>query len=371
LKEIRSIITSFQKADLSTTKAALAVLIRIEGSSYRRTGARMLVFDDGSYTGGISGGCLEGDALRKAQKAIMLSKPSVVTYDTMNDDAHEIGVGLGCNGIIDVLFIPLDPSDIANPVNVLAQTIEIRRPVVLITVIESLNKEINSGKTFLIKDENDISAHFPEGVSKELISDFNTAIETKRSSVNEYQTVNGKLKLFVEVISPVINLIIYGSNYDIYPLMRIAKELGWNVAVVMNAVKANKLLYSIADKIVDIKAKETLVIDEHTAILLMSHDLQTDLANLKNVILNNSFYIGILGPKKRFQKMMECLKEQNFILPSDKLNFIFSPAGLDIGAKTPEEIALSITAEIISISEGKNGTSLKDKQGTIHERNHF
>src|SRR5581483_11420513 len=107
MKEIRTIIAAWRSLDLTRTKAALATVVRVEGSSYRRTGARMLVLDNGNYLGGISGGCLEGDALRRAQKAIAQNKPSIVTYDTTQDDGAQIGVGLGCNGIIDVLFTPL------------------------------------------------------------------------------------------------------------------------------------------------------------------------------------------------------------------------------------------------------------------------
>src|SRR4029078_10413949 len=111
MKEIKSIIHAYNTIDFSHTKAALATVARVEGSSYRRTGARMLVLDNGTYLGGISGGCLEGDALRRAQKSIASNKTSVVTYDTTKDDDHQIGVGLGCNGIIDVMFTPLKVND--------------------------------------------------------------------------------------------------------------------------------------------------------------------------------------------------------------------------------------------------------------------
>src|SRR5215475_525629 len=111
MKEIRAIVRAYQSIDLKKTRAALATVVRVEGSSYRRAGARMLVLDNGHYLGGISGGCLEGDALRRARHAIVKDKASVVTYDTTQEDGHAIGAALGCNGIIDVLFTPLDPAD--------------------------------------------------------------------------------------------------------------------------------------------------------------------------------------------------------------------------------------------------------------------
>src|ERR1700726_3614252 len=103
MKEIMAIINAYDKIDKEQTGAALATVVRVEGSSYRRTGARMLVMDNGVWIGGISGGCLEGDALKRARLAISKLEPSLITYDTTEEDAYQIGVGLGCNGIIDVL----------------------------------------------------------------------------------------------------------------------------------------------------------------------------------------------------------------------------------------------------------------------------
>src|SRR5258707_10445441 len=132
MKELRSIVQAYHSIDFPQTQAALATVVRVEGSSYRRAGARMLVLDDGTYLGGISGGCLEGDALRRAQKGILLNRPSVITYDTTQDDDYQVGVGLGCNGIIDVLFTPLDPSFSGNPVRLLSGLTDIREPAIIV-----------------------------------------------------------------------------------------------------------------------------------------------------------------------------------------------------------------------------------------------
>src|SRR5215469_18401175 len=134
MKEIRTIVSAWQSIDFQTTRAALATVVQVEGSSYRRAGARMLVLDNGTYLGGISGGCLEGDALRRAQKGIASRRPSVITYDTTQDDDYQIGVGLGCQGIVDVLFTPLEPGDPDCPMRVLASLTGIRQPAVLVTV---------------------------------------------------------------------------------------------------------------------------------------------------------------------------------------------------------------------------------------------
>src|SRR6476659_10508375 len=134
MKEIKSIIKEYNAIDFFNTKAALATVARVEGSSYRRTGARMLVLDNGNYLGGISGGCLEGDALRRAQKAIAQDKPSIITYDTTQEDGAQIGVGLGCNGIIDVLFTPLHKNDLSNPVELLSTLTSKRETKIVVNI---------------------------------------------------------------------------------------------------------------------------------------------------------------------------------------------------------------------------------------------
>src|SRR5580698_1611473 len=137
MKEIREIISAYDELDKATSKAALATVVRVDGSSYRRTGARMLVRDDGFWVGGISGGCLEGDALKRARFAIAKSESSLVTYDTTDDDPYQIGAGLGCQGVIDILFTPLDYGNTDNPVEVLRSCIENKRELhVLITVTD-------------------------------------------------------------------------------------------------------------------------------------------------------------------------------------------------------------------------------------------
>src|ERR1700744_4897486 len=151
MKEIRSIVSAWQTIDFRTTRAALATVVRVEGSSYRRAGARMLVLDDGTYLGGISGGCLEGDALRRAQKGIALGRPSVITYDTTQDDDYQIGVGLGCQGIIDVLFTPLKSDDPDCPLRILAAITNTRHPIPPATTPASPDPQ-QLGKTWLEKE---------------------------------------------------------------------------------------------------------------------------------------------------------------------------------------------------------------------------
>lgn len=367
MKEIRLIIDAYKSIDFSLVKAALATVVHIEGSSYRRTGARMLILDDGTYLGGISGGCLEGDALRRAQHAIIQNKPVVVRYDTTQDDGYQIGVGLGCNGIIDVLINPLAHNKEDNLVLQLSKISNTREPRALVTVIGD-KKNSALGKTLLYENDNQFLQSFAiNDCNNAVLNDLKNCLQKNVSQTISYPSKEGETKIFIEVIPPPIQLIIYGGGYDIYPLLRMAKELGWHTTVVTTIAKAKKLLFETANKLVDNKEGEQLPTDKYTAILLMSHDYETDFINLQKLANSGASYIGLLGPRKRSLKMFDALEQQGKSISEENKNRIFSPAGLEIGAKTPEEIALSILAEIQSHFAGKEAMPLRMKQGTIHD----
>src|SRR5690349_7685294 len=134
MKEQRAIVQAFHKIDLSQRKVALATVVRVRGSSYRSPGARMLITDDGTWVGSISGGCLEGDALRKARQVMTEKKPIAVTYDTREESNQNLGIGLGCTGMIDVLIEPLNENDDHNTIRIFETLLAIEQPVAMATI---------------------------------------------------------------------------------------------------------------------------------------------------------------------------------------------------------------------------------------------
>src|ERR1700743_260231 len=140
MKEIIDIVAAYDQAKNSGKKTALATVVLVEGSAYRRAGARMLITEDGQLTGAISGGCLEGDALRKARMVIMQQEPLLVTYDTMDDDDAKLGVGLGCNGIIHILIEPVNEHK-TNPITLLKAVISSSDYAILVTVFSVENRK--------------------------------------------------------------------------------------------------------------------------------------------------------------------------------------------------------------------------------------
>lgn len=369
MKEIKQITEAYQKIDFSQTKAALATVVRVVGSSYRRTGARMLVMESGEWIGGISGGCLEGDALKKARLAMSQNKATLITYDTTDDDPYQIGVGLGCNGIIDVLITPLDPQKPNNAVRQLQSCIDQRKPNLVVT-ITSLNKEqanISLGDVFRYDNETHFDEIFPLSELKEnLFTEIQEALATTKSVSKEYIMQNGtKISLFLEVIPPAIQLYVFGSNYDIYPMVRAAKELGWRVICICNPAKMHASLFELADEVVPKDYIPT--IDAFTAVISMCHDYESDYQNLQMLLKTNISYIGLLGPKKRTIKMYDRMTEEGIPLTNEQETRIYSPVGLDIGAATPEEIALSVCAEIRASFSGRDGCRLKLRKKPIYE----
>ncbi len=367
MKEIKAIVDAYSTIDFKKGQASLATVVRVEGSSYRRMGARMLVKDDGNYLGGISGGCLEGDALRRAQKAIASQKPSVITYDTTQDDGHQVGVGLGCNGIIDVLFTPLGNDGPRNTVNILSSLVETRVPRIIVSITGPNNNQNMLGGSWIYENEEQFKEAFPiPEILDGLLKDISLAGGSLSSKSVLYQSGEKEVQVFIEMILPALHLVLYGANYDLYPMARISRELGWHVTVVTNMSRAGKPLFALADKVVHSKGNEIPQIDGFTAILLMSHDYKTDFSNLQKSIHTNAGYIGLLGPRKRALKMFNAMIAEGRPLTKIDQDRVFAPAGLDIGASSPEEIALSIIAEIQAHFTGGKGTPLRLKKGAIH-----
>lgn len=373
MKEIKAIIEAYNHIDPHTTKAALATVVRVEGSSYRRVGARMLVLDNGLWVGGISGGCLEGDALKRARLAIAKDAPSLITYDTTEDDAHQIGVGLGCNGVIDVLFSPLQMGDASNSVEILKQCLsQPRQTHTLLTIMTlegKLNEKFQAGDVLVYVNKTSLDAWEEPLLAEELSRKIEILLEKGKSTPKSFTLSDGReLEVFIELLPPEINVILMGQQYDVYPLVRLIREVGWRATVVANSQKITPKLSTLTNALVAPEDFETLLIDQNTAIVLMSHDFKTDKYNLPKALKTAAPYIGMLGPRVRSEKILNELSVENTAVLDSDLPRIHAPAGLDIGALSPEEIALSIVAEIRAVFSERDGSFLRLRQGTIHER---
>ncbi|HLT80154.1 MAG TPA: XdhC/CoxI family protein [Cyclobacteriaceae bacterium] len=375
MKEFRSIVEAYGKLDYSARKAALATVVKVRGSSYRSPGARMLITDDGRWVGSISGGCLEGDALRKARKVILEGKPMTVTYDTREESNQNLGISLGCNGVIDVLIEPIDHNSSSNPVRLFETFVHTREPVALATVFRSEN-EILTGQKVLAVQRDSASAAQRTLADKELTAriatDLSNLFETHSSETRTYEWQGTQVDVYLELIPPNISMIIFGGGFDARPVSALAKSLGWEVTVTDEcAAHIAPLFFPGADNLS--LCSRTYIerdfdITPFTACVLMSHNYEYDRDVLRTLLKTPAPYIGMLGPRKRFDKMREEFDKEGIVFSSEDMHRIHSPIGLDIGAETPDEIAVSIIAEIQSKFTCRSGGFLKYRQGPIHKR---
>lgn len=361
MKEINDIINAYHSAVKENLKAALATVVSVEGSSYRRPGARMLVTEDGRLTGAISGGCLEGDALKKARSAIFQQQNKLVTYDTTDEDDAKFGVQLGCNGIVHILFEPIEPTDQLNPIFFLT-ALKNKRQDAVISTLFSLSDSLQLGTSLCYTATHQLT-RLPDEIAQQGHQDAEEVLKNKASKFTNY----GNSSAFVELIQPPISLVIAGAGNDAQPLARFAHQLGWEVTVADGRpTHATAQRFPQANQVIVAKPTqllEQLTIDNNTAFALMTHNYNYDMELLGLLINTDAPYIGTLGPKKKLVRMLTELgahKEQN-------LQRIHGPIGLDIGAETADEIAIAIIAEIKAVFSGSTAGLLKEKLGPVHE----
>jgi xanthine/CO dehydrogenase XdhC/CoxF family maturation factor len=298
----------------------------------------------------------------------------LVVYDTSDEEDATIGIQLGCSGIIQVLFEPIDENDPLNPIELLKRAIHKRQNTVLVTLYASqIKKGDTVGTSMLLEDSgefhNNSSFQF---IPETLMQDIKDTLTVKKSSFKSYQQNDNTFNAFLSFISPPISLVIVGAGNDAIPLQSIAETLGWEVIIVDGRHTYAKIeRFSSACQIIVSKPEkvlEQIPIDEKTVFVLMTHNYNYDYAILKALLGKNVPYIGALGPKKKLDNMITDLKAENIFLNEKQKNIIYGPVGLELGAETPAEIALSITAEIMSVMNNKKGGSLRNLLTEIHPR---
>ncbi len=379
MRELEFIIAQYENLSSQGTGCVLATVVHVEGSSYRRAGARMLVDEFGNITGAISGGCLEGDALRKALHALHQQKNKLITYDTSDDDDAIIGAQLGCNGIIQVLFEPLNYGDVSNPCELL-KAIVAQKHALTIVVQFNLDRSKEQAGTILLIDKNlKYSGKKPEKELFDLILEqAQLTLQNKRSHFAEFTIHEETQHLFIQNYQPPVKLIIVGAGNDAQILAQQGELLGWEVIVTDGRpTHANKERFTSSCQIIVTKPEQTLEnieIDQRSCFVLMSHNYKYDLAVLKLLLAEDQIpYIGILGPLKKYQRMQNDLNTEGFYITEEFEKRIHAPIGLEIGAETPAEIGLSILAEIQSVLTQSSARPLREKSEPIHEKknNHF
>jgi xanthine dehydrogenase accessory factor len=359
MQEHARMMAAYSALQASGGVCVLATVVGTRGSSYRSPGARMLILPDGSRIGAVSGGCLEGELCRRAHWWTSESPAVLKTFDTSTQEDNE-GFGLGCGGGIDLLLerIGCDVSE-THPLLAEQRVTDSRQAAALAVVLEATAASgLRVGERFALAN----AEQYPEiGMllrrSLEIGYSFTALLRDGRLA---------GCRVFVEWMAPPVQLLVCGGGTDAQPVVTQAAALGWSVVVLdQRADFARESRFPDADHVIaarDVAALDGLRLDARTAAIVMSHSFAQDTFFLESLLQHPLGYLGVLGARRRTLDLLARLGRD--AMPPG----LHAPAGLDIGAETPEQIALSILSEVQATVAKRHGGALRDRDGSIHAR---
>ncbi len=332
--EFKSLVEKAQQWQKEGKISVLATVVDLEGSSYRRPGVRMLLNEAGEAVGAVSGGCVEKEVHFQSQSVFKEGLSKMMTYDGT--------LRLGCEGIIYVLIEPFKVSD---------------------DFVRAFNTSLESRSTIKIVSYYKKEFGVFEGIGTEII------IDNTPYTFNVFKKSVSNLLRFEQELPPIFQLLIIGAEHDAVQLCKAASNLGWQVTVMASADEqktidyftgAHQLITPLYDQI------DSSRIDEQTAVVLMTHSFNKDVQYLSALQNCTPAYFGLLGPKHRRERLLDKLLEFNPEIDYEFIDQFRGPAGINIGAESAQEIALSILSEILSVIRNQTPILLKDKKGNIH-----
>ena len=379
MNETQAIVEAWRQIRGTGETAFLATVAQTEGSTYRRPGARMLFTREGWIAGSISGGCLEADMLQTAWDRTA-NGPVLVTYDSTANEDIVWGFGLGCNGVVHVLLERLSSADAQNDGNAvlafLQTCFERRNPGVIATVLRVENRDRESsgvevGIRLLLHENGSCEGSLREsGVGQDLLADMKAVLQSGKTEVRRYEINGAALEISLETVFPPRPLVIFGAGQDALPVVRLAKQMGWHVTVVdPRCTRSSAERFAEADAVTGCAPdalRHKLEITSDTFTLLMTHNFLRDADLLAQLLVSPARYIGVLGPKKRLHRLLEHIEGEGIAPSAAQLARLHGPVGLDIGADNPEEIALSILAELQAVASGRMGGALREREAPLH-----
>ena len=340
MKELLAIIAARQAAPASPF--ALATVVGVAGSSYRRPGARMLIGKAGRAAGSVSGGCLEEDVIAHGQEVMASGLRQVVRYDTANEEDRTFGSGLGCNGQIEILIEFLPPATPWPLADTVARVVATREAAHLITVVHG-------------EQIDDVEVNADPGTYP-------------RRQILERP--HGAADVFIERIAPAPALVVFGGGPDVTPLIRIAREMGYHI-VVIDRRRAAAATFPEADEFLcerPHQMAEKISFGAGCAVVIMNHHYETDRDALELVLPRRPAYVGMLGPRNRTDRILDEIAKRGTTFTGGELARLHAPAGLDLGSETPEQIALSILAEMQASLSGRSAGKLRSRSAPINAR---
>jgi len=374
MSELLQVAAALTRAALEDQVSVLATVVRTEGSTYRRIGARLVVLGDGSHVGAVSAGCIESDVLLRVEQVRDTGAAELMTYDSRSPDDLIWGYGTGCGGMTELLLEPLDPAQAQAKAERLRTVAESRWPSVLATIIRASGVSVRPGD----------QAVLPHAIAKltgfdEVAAAFRAIIDaTARDKLRArcsapVHHIWGKQELDIayEVRSPRMRVCVCGAGSEAAPLVAMAKLLGWQVTLIDHRpAMLNPGQWPDVDCLLIRSPADIAVAVERAdcdAAVVMNHHYERDLEFLAAWLGSAVPFIGMLGPRHRTQQMITTLDSNGRVLEGAGQR-IRSPVGLDLGGETPEEIALSIVAEVQAVYVGRQAGFLTRRTNPIHSR---
>lgn len=331
MKELPAIVAAL--ADPAAPPAVLATLVSAEGSSYRRPGARLLLTASGMQIGSISGGCLEEDVLARARRVLASGQADTVVYDTTSENDLVWGVGLGCHGVVRVLLEKVTPP--VGWIRALAANFSHRRPTDLAVVHGGVDPALWGTRLAAPGDCEDAAA------------------------------------LFLDRVAPPPALVVFGAGDDAQPLARLAGELGWQTTIAdpraafCHAARFPAVRHRIVAPAENLVAAVNPGADAF--VVVMTHRYVHDVPILRDLLARPLAYLGLLGPRQRAEKILADLAAAGAPIGAEERARLHAPVGLDLGADSPEEVALSILAEMQATRTRRDARPLRERTRPIHD----
>ncbi|WP_323173559.1 XdhC family protein [Natrialba sp. PRR66] len=351
------------------TAAVLATVIAVEGSAYRRPGAKMLIHPEGGGAGSITAGCLEDEVRALATDVLADGAPRIETWD-LTGDGDVWGLGIGCNGVITVLLEPLDES---------------YRPIV---DARRADHAIGAATVVRTESENDVTVgdrgHYvpndgfaedtdlPASIADELAGPTQKLVAAGKSETLTVETDAGSVDVFVDGVRPPPDLVVFGSGHDVEPVVELATRIDFRVTVVsFRGGRADDGRFPQADAVVSASPREVTDLREWNAdtyAVVMSHNFLDDRLALEQLLDTPIEYIGLMGPQKRFEEIREDFADEDRPITDAELERIYTPIGLSLGGDAPYQIAVSIVAEVLAVTHDRTPQHLSRRGGPIHDR---
>ncbi len=370
----RAIVDAGMRLRDSGEPYLLATAVAVHGSAYRRAGARLILARDHRVAGAISGGCLEGDLALRGWWRTRDARPVVVTYDSRvaedaDDDEVRAAFAVGCNGVVEVLLERVEPpSRRIDPLGFAARCVHDQRRGGLATIYRRGDGAAVGARLALAADGSVIAdPEFPRELRGVVAVELAAALGADQAIHRTYGTGARTVAIMIEPVVPPPRLFVFGGGPDAVPVVSLARAIGWETIACVPRLRplVRERFASFAELRCGSPVELAAQIDhaDRAAVVIMAHDYELDRAHLAAVLATRASYIGALGPRRRTERMLADLELDGVADPR-----LHAPVGLELGAETPQEIALAIIGEIQAVIAGVPCRSLRDRIGAIHER---